>query len=279
MATSLTHKYIPRIEQTEENLFIEEYYSSTDTKIYIEGVEQTEIAYINYSLQEQLKPIYGYASSTFDDIAIGNRIVTGILKTPIKNIENNDGAEEIALRGKDKNSGYISPDILDYNAQEQDNADNTDWIGTTKGAVDESSPIYGEDDTVYEYRNKLMFLGYNVDTNSSYEQLTQAIKDFQKDNDIKEDGELNYKTKNAIDEAMSKVNSDNTITLPKGAIIYSKPSASSGIIETCSDKTEAFVVDVFEGDWAYVMTSDGIEGFVDLSQYPSLKKQVEDMKF
>lgn len=279
MATSLTHKYIPRIEQTEENLFIEEYYSSTDTKIYIEGVEQTEIAYINYSLQEQLKPIYGYASSTFDDVAIGNRIVTGILKTPIKNIENNDGAEEIALRGKDKNSGYISPDILDYNAQEQDNADNTDWIGTTKGAVDESSPIYGEDDTVYEYRNKLMFLGYNVDTNSSYEQLTQAIKDFQKDNDIKEDGELNYKTKNAIDEAMSKVNSDNTITLPKGAIIYSKPSASSGIIETCSDKTEAFVVDVFEGDWAYVMTSDGIEGFVDLSQYPSLKKQVEDMKF
>lgn len=279
MATSLTHKYIPRIEQTEENLFIEEYYSSTDTKIYIEGVEQTEIAYINYSLQEQLKPIYGYASSTFDDVAIGNRIVTGILKTPIKNIENNDGAEEIALRGKDKNSGYISPDILDYNAQEQDNADNTDWIGTTKGAVDESSPIYGEDDTVYEYRNKLMFLGYNVDTNSSYEQLTQAIKDFQKDNDIKEDGELNYKTKNAIDEAMSKVNSDNTITLPKGAIIYSKPSASSGILETCSDKTEAFVVDVFEGDWAYVMTSDGIEGFVDLSQYPSLKKQVEDMKF
>ena len=168
---------------------------------------------------------------------------------------------------------------MDYNAQEQDNADNTDWIGTTKGAVDESSPIYGEDDTVYEYRNKLMFLGYNVDTNSSYEQLTQAIKDFQKDNDIKEDGELNYKTKNAIDEAMSKVNSDNTITLPKGAIIYSKPSASSGILETCSDKTEAFVVDVFEGDWAYVMTSDGIEGFVDLSQYPSLKKQVEDMKF
>lgn len=279
MATSLTHKYIPRIEQTEENLFIEEYYSSTDTKIYIEGVEQTEIAYINYSLQEQLKPIYGYASNTFDDVAIGNRIVTGILKTPIKNIENNDGAEEIALRGKDKNSGYISPDILDYNAQEQDNADNTDWIGTTKGAVDENSPIYGEDDTVYEYRNKLMFLGYNVDTNSSYEQLTQAIKDFQKDNDIKEDGELNYKTKNAIDEAMSKVNSDNTITLPKGAIIYSKPSASSGILETCSDKTEAFVVDVFEGDWAYVMTSDGIEGFVDLSQYPSLKKQVEDMKF
>ena len=32
MATSLTHKYIPRMEQTEKNLFIEEYslaYSSS----------------------------------------------------------------------------------------------------------------------------------------------------------------------------------------------------------------------------------------------------------
>jgi hypothetical protein len=279
MATSLTHKYIPRIEQTEENLFIEEYYSSTDTKIYIEGVEQTEIAYINYSLQEQLKPIYGYASHTFDDVAIGNRIVTGILKTPIKNIEVNNSAEEITMRAKDSNYGYIAPDIIDYNNQEQTNADDTDWIGTTKEPADDSSPLYGEDDEVYEYRNKLMFLGYNVDTNSSYEQLVQAIKDFQQDYNIKADGDLNYRTKALIDQAMRNVNSENTITLPKGAVIYSTPNTSSGIIETCDKKTEAFVVDVFEGDWAYVMTSTGIEGFIDLSQYPSLKQQVDNMKF
>ena len=68
----MTHRYIPRIEQREENLFTEEYYSSTDTKIYIDDIEQTEISYISYSLQEQLKPIYGYASNTFDDVAIGN---------------------------------------------------------------------------------------------------------------------------------------------------------------------------------------------------------------
>ena len=59
----MTHKYIPRIEQTEENLFIEEYYSSTDTKIFMNNVEQTEISYISYQLREQLKPIYGYSSS------------------------------------------------------------------------------------------------------------------------------------------------------------------------------------------------------------------------
>ena len=40
-----THYYIPRVEQREPNLFTEEYYSSTDTKIYIDGIEQTEIGY------------------------------------------------------------------------------------------------------------------------------------------------------------------------------------------------------------------------------------------
>ena len=33
MADSFTHKWIPRVDQQEKNLFIEEYYSSTDTQI------------------------------------------------------------------------------------------------------------------------------------------------------------------------------------------------------------------------------------------------------
>ena len=31
---SMTHKYIPRIQQREENLFLEEYYSGSDKKVY-----------------------------------------------------------------------------------------------------------------------------------------------------------------------------------------------------------------------------------------------------
>lgn len=80
-----THAYISRIAQREQNLFIEEYYSSTDTKIEFDGQEQLEIGYIQYAMQEQLKPIYGYASRTWDDVAVGNRIVTGVFKVPIRN--------------------------------------------------------------------------------------------------------------------------------------------------------------------------------------------------
>ena len=118
MATSLTHKYIPRIEQTEENLFTEEYYSSTDTKIYMDDTEQTEIAYISYSLQEQLKPLYGYASRTFDDIAIGSRIVTGAFKVPIKNPEAQTPMNTIVERGKHKT-------LEDYNESQDDLKDNS----------------------------------------------------------------------------------------------------------------------------------------------------------
>ena len=85
--TPFTHKYIPRIEQRENNLFVEEYYSSTDVKIVLGDVEQTEIGYISYAVQEQLKPLYGYNSRTYDEVAIGNRIVTGVFKVPIKNPE------------------------------------------------------------------------------------------------------------------------------------------------------------------------------------------------
>lgn len=80
-----THAYISRIAQREPNLFLEEYYSSTDTTIEFDGIEQLEIGYIQYSVQEQLKPLYGYASRTWDDVAVGNRIVTGVFKVPIRN--------------------------------------------------------------------------------------------------------------------------------------------------------------------------------------------------
>ena len=279
MATSLTHKYIPRTKQVEENLFIEEYYSNTDTKIYADGVEQTEISYINYSLQEQLKPIYGYASHTFDDIAIGNRIVTGILKTPIKNIDINDTPDDIAARANNSNHNYIAPDILDYNNHEQAKVDNTEWIGSTIDPNTGKHPLYEEDDETYEYRNKLMSLGYNVDTNSTHEQLIQAIKNFQRDNGIFEDGDLNYTTKETIDEELKKANKDITVTLPKGTVIYSTPNTLSGVLNTYVNEIDAIVLDTFEGDWVFVMTFDGIEGFVNVSRYPALKDKILNMRF
>ena len=149
MSASFTHKWIPRVDQKEKNLFVEEYYSSTDTQIKIDDEEQTEIGYINYSIQEQLKPLYGYASRTFDDIAIGNRIVTGMFKVPIKNPEIQTSLKTIKNSQNKKNGDYE-----DYNSQQEDLQNAIEWITGNTGGYNVTQE-YEYDDEVFSYSEKL----------------------------------------------------------------------------------------------------------------------------
>lgn len=126
MAKSMTHRYIPRVEQPQPNLFMEEYYSSTDTKIYIDDEQQQEIAYISYSLQEQLKPLYGYNSRTFDDIAVGSRIVTGTLKVHLNNPEQQTPLS--VIEDHQYNEDNIVDFIEDFNQEEVSDMNNIGWI-------------------------------------------------------------------------------------------------------------------------------------------------------
>lgn len=256
MATSLTHKYIPRIEQTEENLFVEEYYSSTDTKIYIDDTEQSEIAYISYSLQEQLKPIYGYSSRTFDDVAIGNRIVTGTFKVSIKNPEAQTPMSTIIERGK-------TPTLDDYNENQQELMDAIDWI-TGVNKTDEIESVLQEDDETFEYRAKLMSLGYFLEYDSSTESLKQQIKKFQSDNEDKGldvNGLLTISTKSLIDELLM-AKSTQTISVPKGTKIYMSPMLSSDST-TISKDQDVYVIDNYSyNGWIYVMTKDRTTGYI-----------------
>jgi hypothetical protein len=256
MATSMTHKYIPRIEQTEENLFMEEYYSSTDTKIYMDDVEQSEIAYISYSLREQLKPLYGYSSRTFDDVAVGNRIVTGMFKVPIKNPEAQTPMGTIIERSH-------KTTLEDYNENQQELMDAVDWITGEKDIYTDTIPV--EDDNTFDYRTKLIHLGYDLDYNSSAYVLQQQIKQFQKDHGLYEDGLLTTSTMNAIDKAMSE-SSAPKMHLPKGTKIYLKPTFGS----SCTVLTEAqdvHVLDIsYDDGWVYIMTADGTEGYVNTEE-------------
>lgn len=254
MATSLTHRYIPRIEQTEENLFIEEYYSSTDTKIYIDDIEQSEIAYINYSLQEQLKPIYGYASRTFNDVAVGNRIVTGMFKVPIKNPEAQTPKSTIVERSK-------NPTLEDYNENQQELMDAIDWI-TGENKTDVIESILQEDDETFEYRTKLMNLGYWLEYDSSTEALKQQIKKFQSDNGLDVTGLLTVSTKYKIDELL-KNSSTPTMHLPKGTRIYMSPMFSSDNTVTLESQT-VYILDnhSYGNGWVYIMTEDGTTGYI-----------------
>lgn len=81
----ISNKYEPSFRANEHNIYVEEYFSGPDVRIYLDGQEQFEISQISYSIQEQLKPIYGYASRLYDEVAIGSRIVMGSFTVPLKN--------------------------------------------------------------------------------------------------------------------------------------------------------------------------------------------------
>lgn len=53
------------------------YYSSVDAEIYFGNIFIDEVTSITWSIQQQAMPIFGYNSYTFDDVAVGSRLVQG----------------------------------------------------------------------------------------------------------------------------------------------------------------------------------------------------------
>lgn len=251
---SMTHKYIPRIAQREENLFLEEYYSGTDTKVFLNNNEQSEISYISFSLNEQLKPIYGYASRTFDDMSVGNRIVTGVFKMPIKNPEEQDSYKTVV-----KSSSTLD-DVNDNNKAEENKKNNTEWIKNT----DNNSNNY-TNDNVFEYQNKLKQLGYNPSDSGTYDDKTRAaIKKFQTDNNLPTLGTFNNNTMAEIDIQIEVQN------IPKKKVeqktnVYTGLTTASGIVYTLQPGEEFYLIQDL-GAFSQIRTIDGKDGYIESSK-------------
>lgn len=274
MATELTHKYFPKIAPREENLFVEEYYCSTDTKIYMDDIEQTEIAYISYSMQEQLKPLYGYASNTFDDVAIGNRIVTGMFKVPIKNPEAN--ADINTVYNETYGLDTIDPSEV-YNQDQENLKDTIEWIENNKPGTSDNtdtgssaskpdydySTIDNEEELIY--LSKLLELGYDLEYGSTKQELIAAIKKFQKENRLESNGDLNEETKKEIDNKYENIKLDQagkTITLPPGTNILYEPNG--GVAYTLTKQETVTIIDDSIDGWYYIVLEDGVTvGYVE----------------
>ena len=257
---SMTHKYIPKVQQREENLFLEEYYSGTDTKVVLNGNEQSEVSYISYSLSEQLKPIYGYSSRTFDDMAVGNRIVTGILKMPIKNPEDNDSYETIT-----SSTTSTLEEIQNLNQTDETKKNNTEWISSTDTTQNQYT-----NNNIFEYQSKLIELGYTSSLSGSYDAQTRAaIYKFQSDNNLAGNGTFNNDTMICIDYSLDTGN------LKKGIVegtanIYVGLTTASGIIYTLKENEEFYIVQDL-GLFTQIRTLDGKDGYIESSRITEVK--------
>lgn len=83
-----------RSKNRDFNIYTEEFFGGSDVFIYVNGKRNHNIAAIQYTVQEQHKPIYGYGSRTFDDLAVGNRIIIGTLKMPVKNPDSSSFSDD-----------------------------------------------------------------------------------------------------------------------------------------------------------------------------------------
>jgi hypothetical protein len=62
---------------TEYQRFKSEYFTGADIRIYFGDIWVDEITSLQFTLQEQVAPIYGYASYTWDKVARGARSIQG----------------------------------------------------------------------------------------------------------------------------------------------------------------------------------------------------------
>jgi len=66
-----------QLQETNYQLFPESYFTGADVKIYFGDLFIDEILGITFALTENRKPLYSYASRTFKEVAISQRIVQG----------------------------------------------------------------------------------------------------------------------------------------------------------------------------------------------------------
>lgn len=72
--------------RAEYQLFNNEYFTGSDVSIYLGDIWIDEIIDFEYSLQEQIMPVYGYASYVADAFVKGNRIIQGSFTINFKSV-------------------------------------------------------------------------------------------------------------------------------------------------------------------------------------------------
>lgn len=225
---AVSNKYEPSFQANEHNVYIEEYFSGPDVRIYLDGQEQYEISQLSFNIQEQIKPIYGYASRLYDEVAIGNRLVVGSFTVPLKNKKENNlnslkpsfnayyGGSAMnnytrpawveSLKNYDKNHGTVTSKSVQ---------DNTKYgkikaQGLTQTYRYKAGQQGVEDDALILIGRQLVTLQFltarDIDSVYTYAYY-QAVKAFQKTylKEASANGVLTPKLANAIEEAASKV--------------------------------------------------------------------------
>ena len=273
---SKTIKFNPSIPQRKENIYMEQFFSGADCNVYIDGVLCENVAGISFQLQEQLKPIYGYASRAYDDVAIGNRIVTGVLQLPLVSTEEAVTSICDAMNQSPSESSIssVSSSSVPYNTNVFEVKSVPSWVSawmteygySTEEATGSLVPAeLGDIFTKAEYdaQIKLKSLGYDVaPTGVTDVKVQKAILGFQISNGISASGTLDDVTKALL---YGETEEAFPISFIEDSEIRTGPSVSYPVFY---ESTEGEIGDLLKemGEYSKVRLLDGRTGYTKTSK-------------
>lgn len=257
MNSKESYTYVSPNQSKSNNLFVEEFLSGCDVFIKINGKE-IKISNFECSLQEQLKPLYGYASHVFDDMAVGSRIILGSFTVPISNDRINDIDKLKFDRGyydkykqttDDNKPNWISKHNCSHHYGTANNVYNYDYISKNKN-------IIKYDKNIYNIQLRLLELGYNININGFLDFKTQvAIMEYQAKNNLKINPDVDEEFMKTIkNEGFKYLNNNTTLRL--------SPNLNSKSISTLEQKTRVKIISAVNEFYYVYIIDNNIYGYI-----------------
>jgi hypothetical protein len=236
----------------DHNIYTEEFFGGADVFIYINDELYEDISAVQFSVSENVKPIYGYSSRRYDDLAIGTRIVQGVIKVPVRNTNPNK---------------YITNDYKDIRNKKLVNTKSTNvpnWVykyTTDKDTLGSSNvvPQYNDvkSSTIADVQHRL---GVEV-TGTNDLETQKAVAEYKKANSLEVNSNIDIVLLNRLDLSGKNVKITTGITN-----LRYKPTEESPSYFTIQPKNKVVILKDLNDEWYYVQINEGTTGYIKKSE-------------
>lgn len=243
----------------DHNIYTEEYYGGADCFIYIGKTRYENISALQFQVRETVKPIYGYSSRVYDDIAIGTRIVQGVIKVPVQNVGSADALTDSTNNGTYYLTNKSTTSIPDwvYKYKPAANAVGTPNIGYVTTDANNAIVAKVQNALAKTYPSSGITVSGVMDYTTK-----QAIADYKQDNNLvvntNLDGEL-------VNRLISTEN--NVVHARQATALRYSPNNVSTTFYNVSANARLVIQKVIDDDWVLVQVDTGSKGYIRKGDY------------
>lgn len=236
----------------DHNIYTEEFFGGADVFIYIDDELYEDISAVQFSVTENIKPIYGYSSRIYDDLAIGTRIVQGVIKVPVRN-QNKDKYITSNYKGA-RNNRLVNTGTS--------NVPNWVYKYTTDKKTLGTSSVVSQYDTVGSSTIAAIQLRLGVEVTGTNDLTTQkAVIAYKKANSLEVDTNIDSVLLNSL-----SLSEDSVKTTTGNTKLRYKPTADSASYSAVAAKKRVLILENVNEEWYYVQIDEGATGYIKKSE-------------